>query len=287
MFEAKNFLPFFWLTLLDTTLLAACEKWWLEDERLRMQKDEHEYERFADIWPPLTAIAIDLDTLQKNATRTQFYLQQFRPELVGIYPEFIRYLAAQIPAENDCLRLEISSLSAFSSMQEYRQEVAAQLAALDQQQPLLPGVISMQLVDLIGFVEEETFGEEYPGLRQLTQERKRKQGQRFPQAVESPVNAGNKKLVSFNFGKEKIDSQLLLFTLILFTLLSWGANKLVWGGTTYGCPLPFYPRLETSSGKNVTWLALSIDELVTVFLAWHLRGMVLAVGELVSYWRRL
>lgn len=282
LFEANNFLPFFWLTLLDQPALAGCEKWWLEAERLT-REDELDYERFSDVWPPLTALSLNPADLHRNTARTRLFLARHFPGLSAAYQEFANCLLAQLPSEDDTVMLDIYALAAFTSALDYHRELAAQVAALDEQQPWRWGEPGPTLPELTGFASEAAFTEGYPALRQLRQPSQLERP--LPPATRPAPRAASLKAISPPAAREKIDLAFGLLTLGLLAAISVATHKIFWQQRAYGFPLPFY-KLPAAGPPEWHLGALSLDVPLTAFLAWHLRGLALAIKELVDHWRR-
>lgn len=171
LFEANNFLPFFWLTLLDDDHLIKIAPTWQHAEQALL--DDEAEAPYDDTWPRPTDIRLTKATLEQNAAKAQAYLLRHLPEQVALYQEFVRYLLAHLPGGNDYLRVDIFALTAFSTSQDLQESLRNQLAAMGQQQAL-PGGLPSEPTLLTGFVQPPAaIGAEYPALQQLWAQQQR------------------------------------------------------------------------------------------------------------------
>ena len=260
LFEANNFLPFFWLSLLDQPMLAGCEKWWLEAEQLA-QTDELEYERFTEVWPPLTGLVLDRADLHRNTARTRLFLAGHHPEIIAAYEEFTQHLLAQLPGEDDTLLLDIDALAAFTSAQEYHQSLVEQVAALDELNPQPIGELSTELYELQGFGS----GSKQPETR-------------YDQ-LEPPAKA---YMQPTRVARAKTGTSLawVWWGLGVFGVAGLAARPLVWHGPLYGLPMPFY-----EAGTGIRWVELVVDLFFAGLLGWALRGWAESIKELLEHLR--
>jgi hypothetical protein len=168
LFDVKNQLPFFWVTLLDQADLARAEPTWTYAHHVWLNGDENERESLNDIWPRLTNIHLDKPELLANSAKAQRWLAQYHPGLVAAYQDFVRYLLAHLPAEDDHIHLDIYSLAEMGAAGELLASLREQLTAIDQFQPGPLGILPSDLLSLTGFYSLPlAIGEAYPGLRQL------------------------------------------------------------------------------------------------------------------------
>jgi hypothetical protein len=168
LLSAKNFLPFFWVTLLDQPALARAEPTWNYAHYVWLNGDENERETLDDIWPRLTNIHLDKPELLANSAKAQRYLQQFYPELVAPHQDFVRYLLAHLPAEDDHIHLDIYALAEMQGPSGLLASLREQLTAIDQLQPGPLSNLPPDLLTLTGFASlPPDVGEAYPALRQL------------------------------------------------------------------------------------------------------------------------
>lgn len=167
LFEAKNFLPFFWVTLLDQLALTQVEASWEYASRAWML-DYMEQEKYADIWPRPTDLVVEKPALLLNIAKAQRLLQAEYPELLAAYQEFTSYLLAWLPGPDDYIHLDVFALSNFTTAAELLQSLREQLTAIDQQQPEKLGRLSPDLVQLTGFLGgSDVPGPAYPQLEAL------------------------------------------------------------------------------------------------------------------------
>ena len=167
LFEANNYLPFFWLTLLDQAALAQAEPDWEYASRAWML-DYLEQEKYADIWPRPTNLVVEKLALLENIANASRLLQASYPELLAAYHEFTHYLLAQLPGEDDHLHLDIFALSSFTSAAELLQSLRGQLAAIAQQQPEKLGHLGADVAQLTGALSGGPApGPAYPQLQAL------------------------------------------------------------------------------------------------------------------------
>jgi hypothetical protein len=168
LFDVKNLLPFFWVTLLDQADLARAEPTWTYVQHAWLNGDENEREKLDDIWPRLTNIHLDKPELLANSAKAQRWLAHYHPGLVAAYQDFVRYLVAHLPAEDDHIHLDIYSLAEMGAAGELLASLREQLAAIDQLQPGPLGTLPPDLLSLTGFYSlPPAVGEAYPALRQL------------------------------------------------------------------------------------------------------------------------
>jgi hypothetical protein len=168
LLSAKNFLPFFWVTLLDQPALVRAEPTWNYAHYVWLNGDENERETLDDIWPRLTNIHLDKPELLANSAKAQRYLQHYCPGLVAAYQDFIRYLLAHLPAEDDHIHLDIYALAEMQGPSGLLASLREQLTAIDQLQPGSLVNLPSDLLTLTGFASlPPGVGEAYPALRQL------------------------------------------------------------------------------------------------------------------------
>ncbi len=168
LFDVKNLLPFFWVTLLDQAALTYVEPNWVYAHHVWLTGDENERESLDDIWPRLTNIHLDKPELLVNSAKAQRWLQQYHPALVAAYQDFVRYLLAHLPAENDHIHLDIYALAEMQEPDGLLASLREQLTAIDQLQPGPLGSLPPDLLALTGFASlPPAAAEAYPGLRQL------------------------------------------------------------------------------------------------------------------------
>lgn len=275
LFAASNYLPFFWLTLLDAEALRACRRWWLEAEAL-WQQNEWEQEKFWDVWPPLTAVDLDRAELHHSAARTQRYLCQYQPALLPAHAQFVAYLHTQLPGEDDYLMLQIDALAAFSSAEAYLADLLAQVAALDQLLPW-PHPLPSEPAELVGFASKAIVAATFPLLPQRPPP---------PPAPGWVATRRGPATTNAAPARERPDAPFLLLAAALFIGGNALAGWLVWQRKSYGFPLPFYfparPHyLLTALGA----FSLAFDLALTALLAWFLRGFATALAELLRHLR--
>lgn len=168
LLETKNFLPFFWITLLDQAALTRAEPTWTYAHHVWLNGDWSERETLDDIWPRLTNIHLDQPALLANSATAQRWLAHYHPALVAPYHDFVRYLLAHLPAEDDHIHLDIYSLAEMGAAGELLASLREQLTAIDQLQPGPLASLPPDLLSLTGFASlPPAVGEAYPGLRQL------------------------------------------------------------------------------------------------------------------------
>ncbi|GAB3634937.1 hypothetical protein GCM10027422_05270 [Hymenobacter arcticus] len=168
LFDVKNFLPFFWVTLLDQAALTRAEPTWTYAHHVWLNGDEHERESLDDIWPRLTNIHLDQPELLANGAKAQRWLAYHHPALVAPYQDFVRYLLAHLPAADDHIHLDIYSLADMGPAGELLVSLRDQLTAIDQLQPGPLSSLPPDLLSLTGFASLPlAVGEAYPALRQL------------------------------------------------------------------------------------------------------------------------
>jgi hypothetical protein len=167
LFEANNFLPFFWLTLLNQAALTQVAPSWQYAHNL-WQVDSLEQEEYANRRPSPTNLVIPKPELLANSARARHMLQASQPELLTAYEEFSSYLLTQVPGEDDQIHLDIFALTAFTSPSELLQSLGEQLAAFEQQQPEKLDNNGPGLVLLTGFPSSVPApGPAYPQLEAL------------------------------------------------------------------------------------------------------------------------
>lgn len=166
-FVATNFLPWFWLTLLDRNALAAAAPMWHEWDRLLQAGDEAEIERFDDVWPMLTDLWLAPAEVAANAARARLLLQN-HAELAALHDEFVAYLLTQMPADGDSLRLGLLALSGFSSAASQLAAIEAQLVGLEQDASLPVADWYENQSLLTGFATRPVPLQQYPALHRAS-----------------------------------------------------------------------------------------------------------------------
>jgi hypothetical protein len=168
LFDVKNQLPFFWVTLLDQAALTRAEPTWAYAQQVWLNGDEHERETLDDIWPRLTNIHLDQPELLANSAKAQRWLAHYHPALLAAHQDFMRYLLAHLPAKDDHIHLDIYSLAEMGTAGELLASLREQLTAIDQLQPGPLDSLPPDLLSLTGFHSlPPAVAEAYPGLRQL------------------------------------------------------------------------------------------------------------------------
>ncbi|KAA2238974.1 hypothetical protein F0L74_22430 [Chitinophaga agrisoli] len=155
LFEANNFLPFFWLTLIRAEHLAQVEP--AMREMYEMAEDEEAFEKYQD---ENTLDAANINISKKDAIANMQgalpLISVGYPEWLPLYQDFIAYIDKFVEAE-DRLALDIYALSAFTDIDDYITGLREDLQAIANHEPAkVTGYFADgQSIILTGYVTHE------------------------------------------------------------------------------------------------------------------------------------
>ncbi|GEM_PF-871764 len=146
IFEANNSLPFFWIALINKTILKKYFHDWqkyLEDQEARNQQ---KFEQFSEYNPE--SITISEQALNINSSKSRIFLQKHFPETIPLFDDFITYIKTQFETD-DKLEIDISQLSAFyNSLNNFYHILENELNAIETDNPADINFLATE--DLIG-----------------------------------------------------------------------------------------------------------------------------------------
>lgn len=146
LFEANNSLPFFWIALIDKTILKKYFQDWqssLADQEIGNQQN---FEQFSELNP--NSITISEQALDMNSSKSRIFLQKHFPEAIPLFDDFITYVKAQFET-NDKLEIDITQLSAFyNSLNNFYTIIDNELNAIEADNPI--DIKFLVIEDLIG-----------------------------------------------------------------------------------------------------------------------------------------
>ncbi len=135
LFEASNSLPFFWIGLLDKSILAAYELAWREYEAVFTSGDENEIERYTDIAPHPTLLLVDKTEFDANAARMEKFLAKHFPKSFPLFSDFWIYLQSVFVQEDSYLVLDILQIANFTSVGEFLESLYQEIQAIATDKP--------------------------------------------------------------------------------------------------------------------------------------------------------
>ena len=176
LFSAKNFLPFFWVTLLHKEHIDAILPVWLHYEALCTDESrEEELERYTDSWPSPCVVKINKEELNRNAKIAAGFFTQALPPYTRLYNDFIQHVLNRLPAAGNYVLLDMISIASFSDVPVFADQLQKMIGAIAAQDLEALGILDADPVLLTGFPEDENFNlEQYPELKAL-QNKQRKQ----------------------------------------------------------------------------------------------------------------
>lgn len=146
LFEANNSLPFFWIALIDKTILKKYFQDWqssLADQEIGNQQN---FEQFSELNP--NSITISEQALDMNSSKSRIFLQKHFPEAIPLFDDFIMYVKAQFETD-DKLEIDITQLSAFyNSLNNFYTIIDNELNAIEADNPA--DIKFLVIEDLIG-----------------------------------------------------------------------------------------------------------------------------------------
>jgi hypothetical protein len=176
LFSAKNFLPFFWVSLLNKRHIEDVLPSWLHYEALCTDETrEEELERYTDIWPSPCSIKINKEEVIRNTAIAADFFRQAIPSYTRLYNDFIQHVLDRLPATGDYIHLDIISIAGFSDVPVFSGQLEKMIGAISGQDIEALGTLDADPVTLTGFPEAEKFNlEQYPELKPL-KDKQRKQ----------------------------------------------------------------------------------------------------------------
>jgi len=146
LFEANNSLPFFWITLIDKTILKKYFQDWQKSLADQETCNQQKFEQFSELNP--TSITISEQALNMNSSKRRIFLQKHFPETIPLFDDFITYIKAQFETD-DKLEIDITQLSAFyNSLNNFYNILDNELNAIEADNPA--GIKFLVIEDLIG-----------------------------------------------------------------------------------------------------------------------------------------
>jgi len=146
LFEANNSLPFFWITLIDKTILKKYFQDWQKSLADQETCNQQKFEQFSELNP--TSITISEQALNMNSSKRRIFLQKHFPETIPLFDDFITYIKAQFETD-DKLEIDITQLSAFyNSLNNFYNILDNELNAIEADNPA--DIKFLVIKDLIG-----------------------------------------------------------------------------------------------------------------------------------------
>ncbi len=184
LFEANNFLPFFWLTLIKERDVELVEGEMRKIEALA-EEDEEALEKYQDEHPWTSHIKVDKTTAAANMQTATRLIENGFPEAWPLYRDFMQYILQSL-ADEDYLELDTFSLSAFSGAEDFIEGLKEDLRAIANNEPVkVSGYFTNQAtpVTLAGEDRYETrqfanFSSAYKNIQQVQGDAIRAQKQR-------------------------------------------------------------------------------------------------------------
>jgi hypothetical protein len=146
LFEANNSLPFFWIALIDKTILKKYFQDWQKSLADQEAGSQQKFEQFSELNP--NSITISEQALDMNSSKSRIFLQKHFPEAIPLFDDFIMYIKAQFETD-DKLEIDITQLSAFyNSLNNFYNIIENELNAIEADNPA--DIKFLVIDDLIG-----------------------------------------------------------------------------------------------------------------------------------------
>lgn len=146
LFEANNSLPFFWIALIDKTILKKYFQDWQKSLADQEAGNQQKFEQFSELNP--NSITISEQALDMNSSKSRIFLQKHFPEAIPLFDDFIMYTKAQFETD-DKLEIDITQLSAFyNSLNNFYNIIENELNAIEADNPA--DIKFLVIDDLIG-----------------------------------------------------------------------------------------------------------------------------------------
>ncbi|AJH13372.1 hypothetical protein [Myroides profundi] len=130
LFEGKNTLPFFWICLLDITILKEKQPIW---EQLIISEEEDsndEYEESEYTISP-TDIILPKKTFNTNAENRRTFISKYAPESLPLYDDFISCINNNLYEDAVvCIEL-VEYIGFYDTVQSFVDTITSELRALD------------------------------------------------------------------------------------------------------------------------------------------------------------
>lgn len=135
LFEANNSLPFFWIGLLDKSILDKHKPAWEQyDELLETGNEAAIDELLSDVPSPLD-FAISHEAFERNSTRTGQFLQRHYSHLLPLYDDFVRYVTAQFQADDHIILSTLEMANFYSRNKDFLETLYKEIDAIEQDKP--------------------------------------------------------------------------------------------------------------------------------------------------------
>ncbi|RKE57249.1 hypothetical protein [Sphingobacterium detergens] len=146
LFEANNSLPFFWIALIDKTILKKYFQDWQKSLADQEAGSQQKFEQFSELNP--NSISLSDQALNINSSKSRIFLQKHFPETIPLFDDFITYIKAQFETD-DKLEIDITQLSAFyNSLNNFYHIIEKELNAIEEDNPA--DIKFLVIEDLIG-----------------------------------------------------------------------------------------------------------------------------------------
>ncbi|MGE8293827.1 MAG: hypothetical protein ACN6ON_19195 [Sphingobacterium sp.] len=146
LFEANNSLPFFWIALINKTILKKYFQDWQTSLADQEAGNQENFEQFSELNP--NSITISEQALDMNSSKSRIFLQKHFPETSPLFDDFITYIKAQFETD-DKLEIDITQLSAFyNSLNNFYNILDNELNAIEADNPA--DIKFLVIEDLIG-----------------------------------------------------------------------------------------------------------------------------------------
>ena len=135
LFEANNSLPFFWISLLDKSILDHHRPAWEKYDQLEAAGNEAAIDELLGNTPSPLDFAISHAAFDRNSARTTMFLEKHFPPLLPLYNDFVGYVAGQFQ-EGDHVILSALEIAGFhTSGTAFLQTLYAETDAIAQDKP--------------------------------------------------------------------------------------------------------------------------------------------------------
>ncbi|KKO89682.1 hypothetical protein AAW12_18935 [Sphingobacterium sp. Ag1] len=133
IFEANNSLPFFWIALINKTILKKYFQDWQKTLADQEARNQQKFEQFSEYNP--NSITISEQALNINSSKNRIFLKKHFPETLPLFDDFITYIKTQFETD-DKLEIDITQLSAFyNSLNNFYHVLENELNAIETDNP--------------------------------------------------------------------------------------------------------------------------------------------------------
>ncbi|PUZ29366.1 hypothetical protein DCC81_07895 [Chitinophaga parva] len=173
LFEANNSLPFFWISLLDKSILDNHKPAWEKYDQLEATENETAIDELLGNIPSPLDFAICRAAFDRNTARTTMFLEKHFPHLLPLYNDFVHYVASKFQ-EGDHVILSALEIAGFhASSVAFLQTLYAETGAIAHDTPTAVHYLFDDdlIASGIGFSSSDDFAGNSPAYREALKAR--------------------------------------------------------------------------------------------------------------------